>query len=94
VSQVQSILISYLAFLAMGDPALKNDKVFGYSRFGADVAALACGYFLWDTYVSVKYVKWFGIGFALHGIASLAVFSFGFVSSPSFSFFFRLSEVD
>jgi hypothetical protein len=79
VSMIQSLLICWLAFLALGDPALNSDRVFGYSEFGADVSALACGYFVWDTYVSVKYVKYFGIGFALHGIASLFVFLFGFV---------------
>lgn len=79
VSMVQSILICWLAYLALGDPKLKADRVFGYSPFGADVSALACGYFVWDTYVSVRYVRLFGVGFALHGIASLAVFLFGFV---------------
>lgn len=80
VSMIQCILISFLAFLALGNPEIKDDRVFGYSAFGADVSALACGYFVWDTYVSVKYVRLFGAGFALHGIASLAVFLFGFVS--------------
>jgi len=76
---VQSPLICLCAFLALGDPQLHSDRVFGYSAFGADVCAMACGYFLWDSYVSLKYVKLFGVGFALHGLASLAVFSFGFV---------------
>jgi TLC domain len=79
VSMVQSLLICWLAYLALGDPKLKEDRVFGYAPFGADVSALACGYFVWDSYVSVKYAKFFGIGFALHGLASLAVFIFGFV---------------
>jgi hypothetical protein len=79
VSMVQSLLICWCAFLALGDPQLRSDRVFGYSAFGADVAAMACGYFVWDSYVSLKYVKSFGVGFALHGLASLAVFSFGFV---------------
>lgn len=81
VSMVQSILICWLAFLALGDPQLQADRAFGYSAFGADVSALACGYFIWDTYVSIKYANLFGIGFALHGIASLFVFLFGFVCS-------------
>jgi TLC domain len=79
VSMIQCLLICYLAYLALGDPQLLKDRVFGYSPFGADVSALACGYFIWDTYVSVRYAKLFGLGFALHGIASLAVFLFGFV---------------
>lgn len=79
VSMIQSILICWLAFLALGDPKLLADRVFGYSPFAGDVAALACGYFLWDSYVSLRYVKLFGVGFALHGIASLAVFLFGAV---------------
>jgi hypothetical protein len=76
---VQALIICYLAYLALGDPVLKADRVFGYSTFGGDVAALACGYFVWDTYVSLKYAGLFGVGFALHGIASLYVFLFGFV---------------
>ena len=79
VSMIQSILICGLAYLALEDPKLKEDRVFGYSPFGADVSALACGYFVWDTYVSLRYVRLFGVGFALHGIASLGVFLFGFV---------------
>ena len=79
---IQSIAICWLAFLALGDPKLLADTVHGYSAFGADVAALACGYFVWDSYVSIRYVKLFGVGFALHGLASLAVFIFGFVCSP------------
>jgi TLC domain len=79
VSMIQCVLICFLAFFALGDPQLKGDRVFGYSAFGADVSALACGYFVWDTYVSFKYIKLFGVGFALHGLASLAVFLFGFV---------------
>ena len=79
VSMIQCLLICYLAYHALGDPQLLQDRVLGYSPFGADVSALACGYFVWDTYVSVRYVKLFGLGFALHGIASLAVFLFGFV---------------
>jgi hypothetical protein len=49
------------------------------------VGALACGYFVWDSYVSLKYMHLFGVGFALHGIASLAVFIFGFVHPPPIS---------
>ena len=83
VSMVQSLLICWLAYLALGDPLLKDNRVFGYSPFAADVSALACGYFVWDSYVSLKYMHLFGVGFALHGIASLAVFTYGFVSPPS-----------
>jgi len=78
VSMVQSLIIVWLAYLALGDPLLKENRAFGYSPFGADVAALACGYFVWDSYVSLKYVRMFGWGFALHGLASFYVFLFGF----------------
>jgi hypothetical protein len=79
VSMIQSIAICWLAYLALGDPKLLADRVFGYSAFAGDVAGLAVGYFVWDSYVSIRYVKLFGIGFALHGLASLAVFTFGLV---------------
>lgn len=78
---VQSLVICWCTFFALGDPQLLSDRVFGYSPFGADVSAMACGYFLWDSYVSLKYMRLFGVGFALHGLASLAVFLFGFVCS-------------
>jgi len=78
---IQSLIIIGLAILALNDSKLKDDRVFGYSEFGGDVSALGCGYFLWDTYVSLKYAQMFGLGFAFHGIASLSVFLFGFVAS-------------
>ena len=78
VSQVQSILICSLAWYVYGDPVLANDRVHGYSARSADVFAMACGYFLWDTYVSIRYIDDFGFGFAMHGLASLIVFSFAF----------------
>jgi hypothetical protein len=83
---VQSLIICGLAYLALGDPILKTDRIFGYSKFGGDVAALACGYFVWDSYVSIKYAGLFGWGFALHGIASLYVFLFGFVNISFFGY--------
>lgn len=40
--------------------------------------ATACGYFLWDALISTYYVRWFGIGFVVHGILSLQIFLFSY----------------
>ncbi|KAK9464076.1 TLC domain-containing protein [Lipomyces oligophaga] len=92
VSQVQCILILALSFPAFFDPVLQSDHLFAYSPYGGLVYAFALGYFAWDTYISVKYVKWFGVGFALHGIASFTVFLLSFKPflmywGPAFLFF-------
>ncbi|KAK9480221.1 TLC domain-containing protein [Lipomyces japonicus] len=78
VSQVQAFLILALSFPSFFDKDLKNDTLFGYSPYAGLVYAFAAGYFAWDTYICVKYVNLFGIGFAIHGIASLIVFSLSF----------------
>ena len=75
VSQIQSIVILYLSYQVLTkDTTLAHDKLYGYSPFGGDVYACACGYFLWDVIISVYWVRWFGVGFVLHGLASLQVF--------------------
>ncbi|KAK9484136.1 TLC domain-containing protein [Lipomyces starkeyi] len=78
VSQVQCLLILALAFPAFFDPDLQDDHIFAYSPYGGLVYAFAVGYFAWDSYISIKFIKWFGPGFALHGVASLSVFLLSF----------------
>ncbi|BFZ63253.1 hypothetical protein YB2330_004374 [Saitoella coloradoensis] len=93
VSQVQCIIICIFAAITLiCDDDLKKDKLLAYSPFGADVYAMACGYFLWDSYVSIRYINLFGPGFAVHGLASLFVFLFSFrpfvmYYGPAFLFF-------
>ncbi|KAK9244656.1 TLC domain-containing protein [Lipomyces tetrasporus] len=78
VSQVQCLLILALALPAFFDPDLQDDHIFGYSPYGGLVYAFAVGYFAWDSYISIRYIKWFGTGFAVHGVASLSVFLLSF----------------
>ncbi|BFZ54681.1 hypothetical protein PYCC9005_001718 [Savitreella phatthalungensis] len=79
VSQVQSAIILWLSYKVMNeDHVLAADKLHGYSPFGGDVYAAACGYFLWDVIISLYWVRWFGWGFVFHGVASLQVFAFSF----------------
>ncbi|ORY77825.1 DUF887 family protein [Protomyces lactucae-debilis] len=79
VSFVQAIIILYYSYIVhVWDIALHQDKVDAYSPYAGDVYALACGYFLWDSYVSLKYMRWFGFGFVFHGLASLQIFSFSY----------------
>ncbi|KAK9449104.1 TLC domain-containing protein [Limtongia smithiae] len=78
VSQVQCILILALAFPVFWDLDVQDDHLFSYSPYAGLVYAFAIGYFAWDSYISIKYIKWFGVGFAVHGIASFCVFLLSF----------------
>lgn len=73
VSMVQCILILGLSFPMFNDPAL-TDHIYGYTPYGGFVSSMAVGYFVWDSIVCLWYVKYFGIGFAVHGIAAGFVF--------------------
>ncbi|SCU94177.1 LANO_0E05952g1_1 [Lachancea nothofagi CBS 11611] len=42
--------------------------------YNSMVAAVTCGYFIWDLYVCLKHFSLFGIGFLGHALASLYVF--------------------
>ena len=85
VSLVQSIIICSLAFWV-----LKNDdgidrgtwqgRIFGYSGATAFVQAMAGGYFVWDTYVSVVWFSILGPGSLAHGISALVITILGYVS--------------
>ncbi|KTW27258.1 uncharacterized protein T551_03252 [Pneumocystis jirovecii RU7] len=80
VSIIQSILISCLVLRCYQDDKLKQDRLFGYSAYRAvkDIYSLACGYFLWDTITSFRYISLFGVAFYLHGMAALSVFLFSY----------------
>ncbi len=79
VSMVQCIIICTGALWVFNDPYLADDSVFGYSAMSADVFSMGTGYFLYDVYVSLRYINEFGMPFAIHGIASLLVFIFALV---------------
>ncbi|KAI8819611.1 DUF887-domain-containing protein [Fimicolochytrium jonesii] len=91
VSLLHSVIICWLAgrqvLAPWIDPSgpealvrarLAGDKIGAYDAEAGFVHAIACGYFLWDSIVSVYYVKQFGVGFAVHGIACLCIFAMSF----------------
>jgi len=78
VSMVQALLILVMSLGVVNDPALSKDRVLGYSEFGGLTYAFAVGYFVWDSIMSIRYVHYFGVGFALHGVASALTFIFAF----------------
>ncbi|EMR10677.1 hypothetical protein PNEG_01375 [Pneumocystis murina B123] len=78
VSMIQSILISCLILGCYQDDELKQDRLFGYNAYKGDIYSLACGYFLWDTITSFRYISLFGIAICLHGTAALSVFLFSY----------------
>ncbi|KAJ3008947.1 hypothetical protein HKX48_008257 [Thoreauomyces humboldtii] len=78
VSSVHATLITLAALPIFGMESLSTDKVLAYDPYAGEVYAVAAGYFLWDSVVCLWNVKLFGLGFALHGIACLAVFLLAF----------------
>lgn len=73
VSMVQCTLILALALPLFRDRNL-TDHVYGYTPYSGFVSAMAVGYFLWDSLVCIWYVRYFGIGFAVHGVVAGFVF--------------------
>lgn len=53
-------------------------SIFGYFPYGGFVASCAVAYFIWDTYVCIRYFSSFGFSFLFHGVAALYVFSLTF----------------
>ncbi|KAI9143211.1 TLC domain-containing protein [Paraphysoderma sedebokerense] len=78
VSHIHALVIVWLAYPILSDPELSKDKLFGYSYTGGLVYAICSGYFLWDTIFSLRYLKYFGLGFFLHGISCFFVFILSF----------------
>ncbi len=78
VSFLQAFIIMVLSLPITWDETLRRDRVFGYTKYGGLVYATAMGYFSWDVYVSTRYISYFGLGFALHAVASLVTFTFSF----------------
>lgn len=84
VSLVQSTMIIVVGFwvLLYDEQRVAMDwreRVYGYDGALGMVVALAAGYFLWDLWLSVRYVTLFGPGLLAHAVSALTVYLFGFV---------------
>lgn len=77
-SLVNCLFLLAISYPLFGDPVLALDKVSAYTPYSGFVAAMACGYFLWDSVICLRYIRLFGPAFAAHGVAALIVFSQGF----------------
>lgn len=81
VSMVQCVLSCLIILPMWGHSHWQNRaedsmlSVLGTTDYGNLVASLTVGYFVWDTYVCIKYYLLFGAGFLFHGVAALYVFS-------------------
>ncbi|KAL2913661.1 hypothetical protein HK105_206821 [Polyrhizophydium stewartii] len=78
VSVVFSVIICTASAPIFFMPELEADRLFGYSYYAGSVYAFACGYFLWDTVISIYYIKESGLGFVLHGVTCFFVFLLSF----------------
>ncbi|SCU93403.1 LAME_0F03686g1_1 [Lachancea meyersii CBS 8951] len=73
VSMVQCVVSLSLTAPILRQPLAASVSTF-QDPFNSMVAALTCGYFLWDVCVCVKHFSQFGVGFLGHALASLYVF--------------------
>ncbi|EIN07165.1 DUF887-domain-containing protein [Punctularia strigosozonata HHB-11173 SS5] len=76
VSLLHALVIIPLAFRALHVPRLAQDKAFGWDDRHGTLAAVACGYFLWDSVESA--VHYIDVGFVIHGLACLAIYALSF----------------
>jgi hypothetical protein len=96
VSFIQSVWVCVLALWVMRVDRERaamswEERVWGYTGALGLVQAFACGYFVWDLWVSARYLSMFGRGMLAHAVSALTVYAFGFVSSgpiPHLFFFF------
>jgi hypothetical protein len=90
VSLVQSTTINALALWVMFTDEERwnmdaQERVYGYTGAIAMIQALAAGYFLWDLFITASNMHIFGLGMLAHAVSALLVYSFGFVSSHTFT---------
>ncbi|THU85636.1 DUF887-domain-containing protein [Dendrothele bispora CBS 962.96] len=76
VSQIHAFIIVPLALRAIESPELDADRAFGTDRSSSIVAAVASGYFIWDTLDAI--VNFVDLGFVVHGAACSAIYMLSF----------------
>ncbi|GMM30642.1 hypothetical protein DAMA08_033870 [Martiniozyma asiatica (nom. inval.)] len=96
VSLVQACLIVFLGLPVWKNSYLSQDHVFAVTPYSAFYTSMALSYFIWDSFVCIYYLKYFGIGFLIHGLVSTLVFciavGYGFIHYYSAAFLlFELS---
>ncbi|RKP40110.1 TLC domain-containing protein [Dimargaris cristalligena] len=73
VSLVHSIVSLVLSYPLINHPELTKDPIGVYWPHFGNVTAISTGYFLWDIYVCLRYIRQTGIGFFLHGFIACFV---------------------
>jgi hypothetical protein len=95
VSFVQACIVNALSFyLIFYDEERKawrgeenwEKRIWGYTGMTGFTQSMALGYFLWDLYMCLRYLNIFGWGMVVHAVASVGMFTFGFVGFSIFGF--------
>lgn len=74
VSFIHALLIVTLSIPIFYIQELWDDPLFGYNYYAGEVFAIAAGYFLWDTILSIYNYKESGLAMVIHGIACFLVY--------------------
>ncbi|PSK34273.1 hypothetical protein B9Z65_8599 [Elsinoe australis] len=83
VSFFQSVIICALAlWVTFADEERAamgwEERIWGYTGAVGLITSMACGYFIWDLFITAKDVSIFGQGMLAHALSATAVFSLGF----------------
>jgi hypothetical protein len=62
------------AFVALGNPDLRADKLFAHTPEAEHLMGVALGYFLWDIVICTQHIKLFGAGFLVHAICCVNIY--------------------
>ncbi|KXS14079.1 hypothetical protein M427DRAFT_89516, partial [Gonapodya prolifera JEL478] len=76
-SQVFCVFIVPYVVPLFYDTQLHTDGLYGYSPRAGTACALAVGYFLWDSVVTLPNYRTFGPGFSAHATLCLLIFTTG-----------------
>lgn len=74
VSFIQAVVICVLGIPVFKNKYLSQDHVYATTPYSKFYTSMALSYFVWDSVISTIYVKYFGVGFLIHGLVSTAVF--------------------
>jgi len=92
VGLFQSLVICPLGlYVVFADQESRRHKdlagrIWGYTGAEGLVAAMACGYFLWDLGISLIHRNVFGWGMLIHAVCASGVYGVGFVSSHTIGY--------
>lgn len=58
-----------------------EERVWAYEGLAGSVQAFATGYFVWDLFLNLRYIRILGLAMTVHGFGCLSLYLLGFVTT-------------